>query len=364
MPTASTDPLHHLAHITAPPLPGSLRIAVVGARTRHQGIGEHVARHFAEMGHQITAVAGSSSESAHEACQHLQGAYGIVARGYASVEALLASETLDAIAICSPDRFHRQHLATALAHPVHILCEKPLVFEPQRDPAADAAPLVEASRLRRSVLMVNEQWPYTLSSFAAVYPQFDFSTQAPRTISMWLSPSVTGAAMIPNAVPHLLSLVWRLCPAGGDLEQVSLRSPDGEGKELDIEFDYRHRWGVTHVALELRQAIAQPRPAGYAIDGHRVRRVVEMSPYELFLEADDHPSQASETGLPARRVRMPDPLALLAADFANRVLQCASGAAAWHDVTILERQRALGKIARAARDYFASCGQRSTDELT
>jgi hypothetical protein len=332
-----------------------LRIGVIGARRRQQGIGEHVARHLARVGHQVAAIAGSSRESVAAAQEHLQQAYGIEAKEYVGAEAMLESEPLDAVAICSPDRFHREHLQAALSHDLHILCEKPLVFEPCRDSAADAAPLVAASRSRGKVLMVNEQWPYTLPTFAELYPDINGFRHAPQTIHMWLSPGVAGPAMIPNSVPHLLSMVWLLCPAGGDVGELRIESLGPTGSAMHTQFDYRHSLGTTHVALELRQVAHQPRPAGYAIDGCRVRRVVEMAPYGFFLEAASDADAGQKTNSSGRRIRLPDPLALLAADFVQRIAQCRAGDEAYHDTTIPERLHALDRIVQTADECFASC---------
>jgi hypothetical protein len=167
---------------------------------------------------------------------------------------------------------------------------------------------------------------------------------------MGLSPNVTGAAMAANSVPHLLSLLWRLCPAGGRLSRIHIEHRDNTS--LDIHFNYEHCQGRTEATLSLRQAPRQPRPAGYSIDGRSVRRVVEMPEYRQFFErsAADLNAVASAT---SQRVPLEDPLRLLLADFLARVGQSHCGDAVWQDDTLLERLAALRDIAAVVEQAFA-----------
>jgi predicted dehydrogenase len=45
---------------------------------------------------------------------------------YESEESLMADDRIDAVVICSPDRFHVPSLASAIEHGKHVLCDKPL----------------------------------------------------------------------------------------------------------------------------------------------------------------------------------------------------------------------------------------------
>lgn len=221
--------------------------------------------------------------------------------------------------------------------------------------------VLAASRQTGKLLMVNEQWPYTLPTFARLHPGFadaDDFRSVPTRIAMRLSPSMAGAEMIPNAVPHLLSLVWRLCPAGGEIEQIEVEGDRATQAAIDVRFEYRHSAGATQVSLALRQTLSQPRMAAYAIDGRGARRVVEMNPYRFWLEATDeldwNEVDSGSSNRLRRRVPMPDPLALLVADFAEQMDRCRRGGECCPDSTLVERQRALGMIAAAAERTFAS----------
>src|SRR5262245_38765105 len=109
-----------------------LAIGIMGARRTRQGIGEHVARFPHREGAGVRAIVGTSAESVGEARKAL-AARGIQCRGYPSLEAMLAAERLDALAVSSPIPTHRAALDLAAEHRLHVLCEKPIVFEPGAD---------------------------------------------------------------------------------------------------------------------------------------------------------------------------------------------------------------------------------------
>lgn len=286
----------------------SLRVGIIGARQGRHGIGEHVARHLAQLGATIVAIAGTSEATVSQAVAALRERYGILAAAHVGAEALLARERLDAVAICSPERYHRRHLQLALEAGVHALCEKPLVFETGRDPVADAQPLISAFAAAGQVMMVNEQWPYTLPCFARLFgddpPK---ATARERRVAVWLCPGVTGPDMIPNALPHVLSLMLALAPSDGEARGIQSTWLRPE-TELAVAFDYLHSRGALQVSAVFRHAPRQPRPAAIEIDGRLAHRIIEPPDYQMFLERSDG----------SARLALEDPLRLLLADFLNR----------------------------------------------
>ena len=334
------------------------RIGIIGARRRSQGIGQHVARHLAALGGDVVAIVGTRPESVTAAQRELSDRYTLQTRGYQSVEAMLASEELDAIAICSPPEFHRVHLHAALEHGVHVLCEKPLLFESGRDPEADARPIIEAFAASGKVLMANEQWPYTLSSFAELHPAAGLFKRPCEALDVLLAPAETGLAMIPSALPHVLSLLLALTPGGGAARAIKVACRDSAA-QMSLAFDYLHHEGVTHVSCLFRQALEQPRPAGYAINGHGARRVIDMRDYSMALEStvDIFAAAAAINHGPetARRLPIEDPLVLLLRDFLARI-------------EIAQRRRPINPILldsmRLLREVHAAAGHQlaTTDD--
>ena len=316
-----------------------IRAGIIGARRKADGIGEYVARDLAALGAEVSAIAGTGPQTVEEARSNLRQRYGLAVRGYVDVGRMLTTERLDAVAICSPDAFHQRHIELALEHGVHALCEKPLVFEPGRDPVADARPLVEGFGRAGRVLMVNQQWPYTLPFFDRCHPGVRQGRPV-EWLEMLMCPAVTGAEMIPNAMPHVLSMLLALAPPGGDIEELEITGPPNA---LEIHFDYVHSDGCTRVSAVFRQVAEKPRPAGYAINGRGVRRVIQMPDYSMFFEPGPiEVAVEQEGGAAATRVAVDDPLRLLLADFLDRVRNADTPQAV--DPTLLESLRLLAEI--------------------
>lgn len=80
-------------------------------------------------------------------------AFGIAGR-YASLEAMLKAERLDALDIATPRRWHADNVLTGAAHGLPILCQKPLGVD-----LAEAEEVVQ--KVNGSVpLMVHENWRF------------------------------------------------------------------------------------------------------------------------------------------------------------------------------------------------------------
>lgn len=71
----------------------------------------------------VAGIVGSSADKARDAAERLG-----LPRGYASFNELLMDETVDAVHLTTPNRFHFTHAAAALRAGKHVLCEKPLAM--------------------------------------------------------------------------------------------------------------------------------------------------------------------------------------------------------------------------------------------
>jgi hypothetical protein len=333
------------------------RIGIIGARRRAQGIGQYVARDLAALGANICAIAGTSRPSVEQARDDLCSNYGLSVRDYVGADEMIRGEKLDAVAICSPQQFHRQHLHAALAQKLHVLCEKPFVFDPQRDNLADARAIVEGFADAARILMINQQWPYTLAAYDRCYPGGRQSAPLAR-FEMLLAPAEDGFEMIPNALPHVLSMLSALAPEGGHVEQIEFERP-GLGR-MNIRFLYRHETGTVEVSAHLLQAPQQPRPAGYAINDCAVIRRIDLPSYQMFFEKSarglsesDSPHQDVSPQNTAAGPRdhwfaVEDPLRLLLADFIRRLEEPQTYSSP--DPHLLEGVRMLDEIYHAASE--------------
>src|SRR5258705_3044987 len=75
------------------------------------------------------------------------------ARWHASVDSLLAADDLDFVDVCTPPSSHAALIEAALAHGLHVLCEKPLVAS-----LTDLERLAGLARAARAVLHTVHNW--------------------------------------------------------------------------------------------------------------------------------------------------------------------------------------------------------------
>ncbi|MEM1063302.1 MAG: Gfo/Idh/MocA family oxidoreductase, partial [Planctomycetota bacterium] len=84
-----------------------------------------------------------------------------IAHRYDAADALLASDDLDAVSICVPNKFHHDMTLTALGRGLHVLCEKPLAMD-----AAEATEMAETAAACDRRLTVNFAFRFTAEAQA------------------------------------------------------------------------------------------------------------------------------------------------------------------------------------------------------
>jgi hypothetical protein len=267
------------------------RIALIGARRVRQGLGPFVARHLVALGAEVPCFLGTRPETIAESERTLG------ARGYADLGELLARETPDALAILSPSETHERYLEAALEARVHVLCEKPLLWNGPGF-ARRAALLCERFATAGLLLRESCQWPYTLPAYRALHP----GVGPLRSFAMRLSPAAREPRqMLGDALSHPLSLLQALSAnAAARAEDVVLAARPGE---VDLRFAYRTPTDSVASELRLRTSERPPREAAYAVNGHWAEREIRPSDY-AFRFRDG-----------SREVEVPDPLHALLRDF-------------------------------------------------
>ncbi|WP_458210385.1 Gfo/Idh/MocA family protein [Haladaptatus sp. NG-SE-30] len=124
----------------------TLRVGIIGTG----GLGTHIGTQFRHTPNAtLIALADISEEGRNRAGETLDVSE---QSRYATPEAMLKGERLDAVAIVTPHALHFEHVIAALDHDLHVLCEKPLVVD--LDQARD---LVHRDAERDEVLMVGYQ---------------------------------------------------------------------------------------------------------------------------------------------------------------------------------------------------------------
>jgi predicted dehydrogenase len=119
----------------------SLKIGIIGAG----GMANYHIPGFRQGGAEIVAIADTNGAAAAK----MAAKHG-VPKSYASVARMLARESLDAVSIITPNKFHKPLALQALAAGKHVFCEKPPALS-----AAEMAQMKAAAGRARRQLMFN-----------------------------------------------------------------------------------------------------------------------------------------------------------------------------------------------------------------
>ncbi len=219
----------------------TLRAGVIGA----SGIGKHHAKWFAYLGCDMAAFAGSSEESVAATAQSLHDLFGFEGQGYVGVEAMLAAGTYDMVSICSPEPLHHEHFMAAIEHGAHVMCEKPLIYDPnlEHDTLLQmAAEMVEAAREAGVVAAVNTQYVAAADAYHALLDQQGIAAEEPTSFFMQMEsrggPEGTNYEDIwIDLGSHPLSVLMAFC-GPGEMDEDSARCEISQ-KRVEASFDYR-----------------------------------------------------------------------------------------------------------------------------
>jgi hypothetical protein len=193
---------------------------------------------------------------------------------------------------------HHQHLETVAAFDISCLCEKPLFWDDGKpvDPK-EVERLVDRFCGEGQLLQLVAQWPETLVEYYSIYPEA--KDQPVEQFEMLLGPASSGINMVIDSLPHVLSMVHCLTGVG---EVQNSRAATKNPEHLTVSFDYRHATGRLEVTVDLVQTPESPRPAGYAINGHAVRRSIQLPEYQMMFTGESGKQAAVEDPL-KKRVR-------------------------------------------------------------
>jgi predicted dehydrogenase len=320
------------------------RIGIVGARRERQGLGPFVVRDLVRLGASVPAFVTTRAASRDTAQAELAANPGIDARGYLSTEAMLAAESLDALAILSPSASHRTHLDAALAAGLPVLCEKPLVWS-DGDLGAESRDVVAAFGAAGLLLWENCQWPYTLAAYERLFP--GALERPPERFWMTMQPASAGLQGLADSLPHTLSLLQSVTP-GEDarLEDIGFRITEPENGDLAVSFRYVTRDHTTRVRVDLVPSATSPRAAAYALDDRRADRCVRGDDYRLSFENED-----------GRAATLDDPMTCLLTDFVAALT--GAGPRVQHpDIGV--RMTLFGQLVDACRSWERSEARKAT----
>ncbi len=287
-----------------------LRVVIVGARRRRQGIGEFLAHAFSKADAKVVAVVGTTAETSAKAQANLLEQYGIRCAAYNSLAPALEREEPDIVVICTPYESHLQQLKMVQGAGANCLCEKPLIWGSENNNVSETSHIVDGFIRKKCYLSLVTQWPYTLSSFYELYP--GIKRQPVTEFKMLLSPIRPGLDMILDAAPHLLSMLYALV-GNGKILTPKLHFTDKSQRQMNLMFDYQHS-GDGNITVDFSATVCEdiPRPASYSINGHTLSRRIVLPDYSIWFEGNE------------KSVEAIDPLNLLVADFMKKIVnQCA-----------------------------------------
>ena len=228
-----------------------------------------------------------------DTARHLEQHYGISTRGYTDLKSAIEQANPTVVVIASPTGVHYQHLETVAASGISCLCEKPLFWDDAQpvDPN-EVERLVDRFCGKGQLLQLVTQWPETLDEYYSLYPEV--KGQPAERFEMLMGPAASGINGVIDSLPHVLSMVHCLTGIG---EVQNPRAVIKNPEQMRVSFEYRHAAGCLEVAVDLIQTPESPRPAGYAINGHAVRRSIQLPEYQMMF--------SDESG---RQVVLEDPL--------------------------------------------------------
>lgn len=258
----------------------SMKVAIIGALRRNNGIGPYIARYCALGGSEVVGVLGTTAESSAEAASNLVQ-YGIHARAFTDFHAMVNESRPDAVVIASPTRTHLQYVELCIEAGRHVFCEKPFLSPEREDAPEVVSRLMDKARSRNLVVGMNSQWPFCLGAYEELCGRIDPSRV--ESFSMRLSPLSAGREMIPDSVPHALSLLY--CILGpGAVEGLSFEKG---GDSLRIQFAYASPLSACSVSIGLVREVSQPRTFSFGFNGRVAGRSIDLASYTIYLTCGD-----------------------------------------------------------------------------
>ncbi len=277
-----------------------MKLAIIGARRNRNGIGEYIGKYFHKNGATVASVLGTAEKTAQHASSALRK-YGIHSTPYSDFYEMVESEKPDTAVIASPSPTHYDYLVKCIDFGLNVFCEKPFIWQGTGDIRGITQNILERANQRNLTVAMNSQWPFSVRYYEKICGPIDSRRINKFFIST--SPISLGKDMIPESVPHALSILYFVL---GDGEITNLHlEPDEE--EIMIRFRYRSQITCCDVVINLIRKEHQPRDFFFGFNDRVVRRILDLENYEMYFGYED------------KKVRIRDPLDLSVRDFIEAV---------------------------------------------
>ena len=278
-----------------------IRVLIIGAGRSRNGIGEYIGKYFHKNNAQVVAVLGTTQETSLRAASALEQ-YGIASTPYSSFDEMADREKADVLVIASPASTHYDYLARGLESGLHIFCEKPFIWSVTGPLEKAVSHVLNRAREKQLTLAMNSQLPFALNDYEKLCGKIE-QRESNRFYAA-MSPFALGAEMIPDAMPHVLSLLYAVF---GEGKVRNIRFESTTPRDLKIEFQYVGSSGVCDTRAELASQEKQPRPFRFGWNGKIVDRSLDLMNYSLYFNYE------------GQRLKIQDPLETSVVNFIEAV---------------------------------------------
>jgi hypothetical protein len=291
-----------------------MKISIIGAGRKRNGIGEYIGKYFHKYGGEVTSVMGTTERTSLQASLILRK-YGIEAHPYIDFNEMVKIEKPDAVVIASPSSTHYEYLLKSIDSGLHIFCEKPFIWDDQMDPQKMIEEIFMKACEKKLTIAMNSQWPFSINDYEEICGKIRIEEKNHFFIRM--SPFSPGRMMIPEAVPHPLSLLF--CQLGaGEIQKLSFEW-DGDG-EMSIRFTYLFKTRTCDVLIKLVHQRTPPRDFSYGFNEKIVSRSLDLNHYEIYFNFGSN------------KLKIMDPLELSVKNFMEAVENRAEPFIGYHHI--------------------------------
>ncbi len=278
-----------------------LNVSIIGAGRTRNGIGEHIGKYFHQHGAKVTSVLGTTATTSLQASSALRK-YGIEAHPYTNFNEMVRGEKPDAVVIASPSSTHYEYLLQCVHSGLHIFCEKPFVWDDAIDLRKRMEDIFQKAREKKLTIAMNSQWPFSIDAYETLCGKIMIKKL--NTFFIKMSPPFPGREMIPESVPHALSLLYCLLGVG-EIDDLNFEW-DGK-KEMSIKFSYLFETRACDAVIKLIFQDTLPRDLSFGLNDRIVSRSLGLEDYEICFNYGD------------KKLRIVDPLALSVQNFMEAV---------------------------------------------
>ena len=278
-----------------------MKVSIIGAGRKRNGIGQYIGRYFHENGAEVISVLGTTEKTSIQAVSALKR-YGIKAKPFVEFNEMIKDEKPDAVVIASPSSTHYEYLLKCVDLGLNVFCEKPFISCEEEGMGKKVEDIFIKAKEKEITIAMNSQWPFSVESYEKICGKVEIKKNNQFVIH--LSPFSTGKEMIPDSVPHALSLLYHLLGAG---EIANLNFELKGEREITISFTYRFGIQECDVLIKLKFQESQPRDFLFGFNGKTVVRSIDFENYGI------HFSDGS------KKLKIVDPLELSVKNFMEAV---------------------------------------------